>query len=210
MNRSEIRILDPRKGDLVTVCRGPTASNACPLADENGVVACAGFLIAPADGDPEYWPLSIPRGYLHCDVPWNERARTYARKAQRSHARWAEGLEAERARLFRLAAAGDRRYRDMDEYELRTTALWRWRKSPFAEGDRQREERSRHRASAYLSFLRHRRSTSVSSSSSRQAGVPSVRDVRPCPAVPPSTRLKGDQARRDPCEQQSSPASPNR
>jgi hypothetical protein len=161
MKRSEIQILDPRTGDLVGTCQGPTASNSCPLVDENGVVPCAGFLIAPADGDHQYWPLLIPRGYLHCDVPWNERAQAYVRKAQRSHARWAEGLNAETERLFRLAAAGDRRYRNMDKYALRTTALWRWRKSPFAEGDRQREERSRHRASAYLSFLRHRRSTSA-------------------------------------------------
>ncbi|GAA0504855.1 hypothetical protein Ade02nite_70840 [Paractinoplanes deccanensis] len=156
-----VRILDPRTGEVVRVCRGPGPSGVCPLRGANGVVPCAGFLIAPVGGDPQYWPLSVPRGYLHCDVPWNERARAYMTKAQRSHARWAEGLAHETSRLYRLAAAGDRRYRKMSPYELETTALWRWRKSPFAEADRRREERSRHRAGTYLGFIRHRRSASA-------------------------------------------------
>ncbi|SNY59133.1 hypothetical protein [Paractinoplanes atraurantiacus] len=159
MTRTDIRIFDPRTGELVRRCAGPTPAGLCPIIGEDGVVPCAGLLIAPAGADPEYWPLSVPRGYRHCDLPWNERAWAYARRAQRSHARWAQGLAEETARIFRLAAKGDRRYRDMDEYELRTTALWRWRKSPFAEADRSREERSRHRAGAYLSYIRQRHSS---------------------------------------------------
>ncbi|MEV4346453.1 hypothetical protein AB0J83_18455 [Actinoplanes sp. NPDC049596] len=157
MSGRGIRILDPRTGKLTGRCPGPASSGECPLAGADGVVPCAGLLIEPVSADPEYWPLAVPRGYRHCDVPWNERARAYMRKAQRSHARWAEGLEQETSRIFRLAASGDRRYRDMTDYQLRTTALWRWRKSPFAEADRRREERSRHRAGVYLSFVRHRR-----------------------------------------------------
>lgn len=86
------------------VCRGPYPSGACPLAGPDGVVPCAGFLIAPADADSEYWPLPIPRGYRHCDVVWNERAQAGLHNAERARERWQAGLIRETKRVRRLAA----------------------------------------------------------------------------------------------------------
>ncbi|MBM2616294.1 hypothetical protein JIG36_12075 [Actinoplanes sp. LDG1-06] len=154
-----IHILDPDTGLLVRVCRGPSAAGACPLAGPDGVVPCAGFLVAPAGADPEYWPLPIPLGYRHCDVTWNERARSGLDKAERAQARWQAGLDRELRRVRVLAGAKDPRYRRMTDRDLEKTALWRWRLTGEAQSLRRSQEKNERQAQSYLAFMRYRRAS---------------------------------------------------
>lgn len=157
MTTRTIHIVDPVTGTCVRVCRGPRPSGVCPLAGPGGVVPCAGYLIAPAGGDPEYWPVPIPRGYRHCDVIWNERAQSGLHNAERARDQWQKGLERETQRVRALAAGRDPRYRRMTDRELRTTALWRWRLTGEAVALRRSEEKNERQADTYLAFLKFRR-----------------------------------------------------
>ncbi|MCM4084367.1 hypothetical protein [Paractinoplanes hotanensis] len=166
MTKRSIRILDPATGRGVRVCPGPSSTGACPLARPDGVVPCAGFLIAPAAADPEYWPLPIPIGYRHCDVIWNERARTGLHKAERAHEQWQAGLNREVQRVRKLAAGGDPRYRRMTDRNLEKTALWRWRLTGQAQALRRSEEKNERQAETYLAFVKYRRTSGTISGAS--------------------------------------------
>jgi hypothetical protein len=155
-----IRVLHPVTGECVRTCHGPSPSGACPLAGPDGVVPCAGFLIAPAGADPEYWPLPIPDGYRHCDVIWNERAQSGLHHAERARERWQAGLNREIERVRALAAANDPRYRNMSSRDLGTTALWRWRLTGEAQALRRSEEKNERQADTYLAFVAFRREAS--------------------------------------------------
>lgn len=157
MATRSIRVLHPVSGACVRICRGPSPSGICPLAGPDGVVPCVGFLIAPADADPEYWPLPIPAGYRHCDVIWNERAQSGLHKAEHARRRWQAGLNRETERVRTLARANDPRYRKMTERELRQTALWRWRLTGEAQSLRRSEEKNERQADTYLGFIKFRR-----------------------------------------------------
>lgn len=158
MTTIRVHILHPATGRLLGACRGPTASGACPLAGEDGVVPCAGFLIAPATtADPEYWPLPVPAGYRHCDLRWNELAEAGLRGAENCRARWQAGLERERRRARVLARSRDPRYRWMTTAELEKTARWRWRLSPDAQALRRSERKYQEQAATYLAFVKFRR-----------------------------------------------------
>ncbi|MFI7547887.1 hypothetical protein [Actinoplanes sp. NPDC049599] len=159
MTTETIQILDPRTGKVLRHCRGPTAAGTCPLAGPDGVVPCAGSMIAPLHGDAQYWPLHVPPDYRHCDVPWNERALSCLRKADDCRRRWDEGLDREIWRVKTLAAARDPRYRNMTSAELRATARWRWRLSAAGQALRKSEQNSRARAEQYLDLVRFRRRT---------------------------------------------------
>jgi hypothetical protein len=156
----DIHILHPVTGECVRVCRGPSPSGACPLAGPDGVVPCAGYLIAPAGVHPESWPLPVPQGYRHCDVTWNQLAQSGLHNAERARERWQAGLARETERVRSLAAAKDPRYRKMTDRELEMTALWRWRPTGQAQSLRRSEERNERQAHTYLDFVKFRRNGS--------------------------------------------------
>lgn len=159
MTMNLIRVLDPDTGETVRVCHGPSRTGACPLAGPDGVVPCAGLLIAPSRPDPEYWPLPVPAGYRHCDVIWNERARSGLDKAEQAREQWQAGLSREIKRVRYLASVKDPRYRKMTERELEKTALWRWRLTGEAQSLRRSEEKNERQAEAYLAFVKFRRTS---------------------------------------------------
>lgn len=150
-----IRVLDPTTGELVTVCRGPASSGACPFTGKDGVVPCSGLLISPPDADPRLWPVYVPPGQRHCEFSWNDLASACLRKAEACRRKSRAGLDRETRRVTVLAAAGDPRYRRMTASELRSTARWRWRLSPRAQALSRSEEKQRERARMYLSFAEH-------------------------------------------------------
>ncbi|MEU4689949.1 hypothetical protein [Actinoplanes sp. NPDC023714] len=156
-----IRVLDPTTGALIRVCPGPYPAGGCPLAGPDGVVPCAGFLVTVDSTGNHHWPLRIPAGYRHCDVPWNERARDYLRTAETCRRRWDAGLSKEITRVRTLAAAHDPRYRRMSDHEMRATALWRWRLSAAGQALRRSEQKAQERADTYLTFLRSRHGDDV-------------------------------------------------
>ncbi|GLY08717.1 hypothetical protein Acsp01_90960 [Actinoplanes sp. NBRC 101535] len=117
---------------------------------------CSGLLITPDTSDTTYWPLRIPRGYRHCDVPWNERVRTCVRKAEDNRRRWQTGLNRETDRVRALAAAHDPRYRAMTPAQLDHTALWRWRLTGAAQALRHSEREARDQADRFVSLVRFR------------------------------------------------------
>jgi hypothetical protein len=158
MTTQSIRILHPVTGALVGRCRGPTESGVCPKAGPNGVVPCAGMMIAAAEPDPGYWPVPIPRGYRHCDLPWNEKVRSCLRESEHCRQRWQSGLKRETLRLRALARSGDPRYRKMTERDLDITALWYWRLSVAAKSLHHAEKRAQHQAKVYLDLTEYRRS----------------------------------------------------
>jgi hypothetical protein len=159
MTTRRIQVRQPRSGKIVGVCPGPTDAGACPFAGPGGVVPCAGFLIGPPGADPRYWPLPVPAGYRHCDVPWNEMAAASLDKAEQCRRRWRAGLRHRTARVRTLAVRGDPRYRAMSPHDLDLTALWYWRLSSTAQGLRRGEKRAQERAETYLAFAEHRRDT---------------------------------------------------
>jgi hypothetical protein len=123
-------------------------------------VPCAGYLIAPAGVDPEYWPLPVPEGFRHCDVTWNRLAQSGLHRAERARERWQAGLARETDRVQALAAAKDPRYRKMTGRDLEKTALWRWRQTGEAQALRRSEEKNERQADTYLAFLKFRRNAS--------------------------------------------------
>ncbi|MEV0895416.1 hypothetical protein [Actinoplanes sp. NPDC049802] len=159
MRTDGIRVLHPATGELIRVCPGPDRSGGCPLAAPNGVVPCAGLLIAPQPADPEYWPLPVPHGYRYCDVPWNVRARACLRKAEWLRERWRAGLRQETERVWVLAGRHDPRYRKMTPHELNATALWRWRLSAAGQALRRAEQKAQEQGETYLAFTEHRRNS---------------------------------------------------
>jgi len=178
MTTQSIRILHPVTGELIRQCRGPTESGVCPLAGPGGVVPCAGMMIAAAEPDPGYWPIPIPRGYRHCDLPWNEKIRSCLRKSEHCRRRWQSGLKRETLRIRTLARYGDPRYRKMTERELDITALWYWRLTVAAKSLRRAEERAQHQAKVYLDLTEYRRSLAGSDVS---AGPDPSRGLDPVP-----------------------------
>jgi hypothetical protein len=70
MDEDGVDILDDRTLEVVDHCDGPVAG-LCPYRHANGVVACAGFRIRPADAAPEYMLLQVPPGSQHCPLAWN-------------------------------------------------------------------------------------------------------------------------------------------
>jgi hypothetical protein len=159
MTTRKIQIRQPGTNAIVGTCPGPAEAGTCPFADATGVVPCAGFLIEPAGADHQHWPLPIPAGYRHCDVPWNERAVASLRKAENCRRQWQTGLRNRRTRVRRQAAGRDPRYRDMSPRDLDLTALWYWRLSTTAQGLRRGEKRAQEEAETYLAFTEHRRNS---------------------------------------------------
>jgi hypothetical protein len=157
MSTQDVQILDPTTGELVAVCRGPTATGKCPRAGKNGVVPCAGCLLLPPHADHRLWPMSVPADYRFCELGWNARALTCLDAAETCRVKWEAGAARETERVFARAAAGDPRYRKMTPRELKTTGRWRWRLSTSAIQLARAEEKHRERASMYLSFAEFRR-----------------------------------------------------
>jgi hypothetical protein len=159
MNTHAVEIRSPATGEVTDACRGPAPDGACPRAGRNGVVPCAGRLIAPRDGDPRYWPVWVPPGCRHCQLGWNEQALACLHEAERCHDKWRAGLVRETERVLLLAARRDRRYRRMTDRQLRITAQWRWRLSSCAAALSRSEEKQRERARLYLSLAEHQLAT---------------------------------------------------
>lgn len=157
MTTDGIQVLHPVTGGVVRICRGPTPSGRCPFTAPGGIVPCAGMLLAPMHADPTCWPVRVPAGYRHCDLPGNERAQACLRKAENCRQRWQRGLERETQRMMILAAARDPRYRKMTTTQLKRTALWCWRLSAAGQALRRSEAHSREQAHDYLEFLKYRR-----------------------------------------------------
>jgi len=70
MGDEGVDILDDTTFEVIDHCNGPVGYR-CPYADANGVVACAGYRIDPADGSPEYSRLQVPAGSRQCPLAWN-------------------------------------------------------------------------------------------------------------------------------------------
>ncbi|GGN52004.1 hypothetical protein FHR83_008810 [Actinoplanes campanulatus] len=157
MTLREIQILHPVTGEVLHTCPGPDPSGRCPMAGPDGVVPCAGLMIAPPRPDPPYWPLRIPPGYRYCDVPWNEKVRACLRKAENCRRRWDAGLRRSNMRVHYLAEHRDPRYRKMSPRDLDVTALWYWRLSGTAQGLRRSEQRAQEQADTYLAAAERRR-----------------------------------------------------
>lgn len=169
MTTNGIQIRDPVTGALFGVCSGPTERGTCPRAARNGVVPCAGHLIQPRVGDPQYWPVYVPAGYRHCEVGWHEQAAACMQKALACRRQWHAGLKEQTRRIMDRAAAGDPRYRTMTVRQVEKTAWWYWRLSPYAGRLSQSEIKCRERARLYLRIAEHRRSCAVPTAG---AGLP--------------------------------------
>jgi len=157
MTAQGIEVRDPRTGDLVALCPGPSRSGTCPFAGRNGVVPCAGHLISPPDADRRLWPMSVPSDHRYCELGWNARALACLSEAESCRAKWQAGVSSETKRVFARAAAGDPRYKKMTSRELESTGLWRWRLSTSAVQLAKSEEKQRERARLYMSFAGFRR-----------------------------------------------------
>jgi hypothetical protein len=70
MSDDGVDIVDDTTFAVVDHCDGPVAGR-CPRAGSDGVVACAGRRIDPADASPEYTLLQVPAGSRHCPLAWN-------------------------------------------------------------------------------------------------------------------------------------------
>ncbi len=65
-----VDILDDTTLEVVDHCDGPVGGR-CPRAGADGVVACAGRRIDPANGGPGYRLLQVPAGSGQCPLLWN-------------------------------------------------------------------------------------------------------------------------------------------
>jgi hypothetical protein len=157
MISKDIAILDPGTGARIGICHGPTASGTCPFARRNGIVPCAGRLIAPPGADHRFWPLAVPPDHRYCELGWNALAVACLAEAEDCRAKWRAGADSETRRVLARAAKGDPRYRKMTPAQLKTTGLWRWRLSTSAVQLRKAEDKQRERARAYLGFSEFRR-----------------------------------------------------
>lgn len=152
MTIQRIDILDPATGSAVDHCRGPTGTGACPRAGRDGVVACAGRLMAPLNGDPQFWPVWVRPNSRHCALNWNRRALSCLRQAEAYRDQWLARLTMETDYVAARAAAGDLRFTRMTPRELELTGRWRWILSPQARHLAELEQRYRRRAYMYLAF----------------------------------------------------------
>ena len=66
-----VDILDPVTDEVINHCYGPTADGGCPMAGQNGLVACNGCRIAAQCAGPEYWRLLVPPTSVQCPRAWN-------------------------------------------------------------------------------------------------------------------------------------------
>lgn len=72
MNEYRVDIYtDERTRELVGQCRGPTTAGSCPLADRQGVVACAGRRIVATSTGPERWLSPVAPGARRCPLAWD-------------------------------------------------------------------------------------------------------------------------------------------
>lgn len=69
----DVDILDDGTLEVVDHCDGPVGG-ACTRAGADGVVACAGHRIDPADQAPEYALLQVPAGSRHCPLAFDLQA----------------------------------------------------------------------------------------------------------------------------------------
>ena len=70
VNDDRVDILDTGTGEPLGTCHGPDQSGACPHADRDGIVACAGYRVASESAGPEYWHLYVPAGCRQCPLSW--------------------------------------------------------------------------------------------------------------------------------------------
>lgn len=153
MTIQRIDILDPATGAVVDQCRGTTSTGACPRAGRDGVVACAGRLMAPLKGDPQYWPVWVRPNSRHCSLNWNRSAQFWLRQAEGYRDQWYARLTAEINYVKARAAAGDPRFKRMTPRELEVTGRWRWILSLQARHLVELEQTYRRRAHMYLTFV---------------------------------------------------------
>jgi hypothetical protein len=66
-----VNILDPVTNEVINHCYGPTATGGCPLAAQNGIVACHGCRIEAPNAGPEYWDILIPATSQNCPRAFN-------------------------------------------------------------------------------------------------------------------------------------------
>lgn len=74
MAEGRVDILDHRTRQVLGHCYGPTLAGGCPGAGADGVVPCAGHLIASLAGGPEHWMVRVPPGSRRCPLAWEDTA----------------------------------------------------------------------------------------------------------------------------------------
>lgn len=68
MNEYRVDIFNDQTRELVRQCRGPTTAGACPFADREGVVACAGRRIVATSTGPERWLSPVSPRARRCPL----------------------------------------------------------------------------------------------------------------------------------------------
>jgi hypothetical protein len=71
MSADRVDILADDTGELVASCYGPMATGKCSQADSRGLMACAGYRIAPTAAGSEYWNMWVPRESRQCPLAWD-------------------------------------------------------------------------------------------------------------------------------------------
>jgi len=129
-----------------------TETGICPRTSRDGIVPCAGCLVAPLNADPEYGPLWVPPNSRHCVLGWSLQAILSLKQAESYHDQWLAGLTREINHVKVRAAYRDHRFEYMTPKELERTGRWRWTHSHQAKSLDVLERDSRERARMYLAF----------------------------------------------------------